>query len=376
MSHSKKEHLISFLVFALMCFFMFGWNNERQKVKPRFHDKPYSFEHTVYDGASWPKDLNDAEINEMRFHKGNLFLATEKGLVKLDFDRNLAVRYQLHSDMPFEWWRSMTVFENKVALSTLVANGSTGGTNAGTHVIDLDTLELNPLEKRITGQVFHNGALYQLSDKKLLVRNPKQGFAVVDTIELKEYVNKGCIYGTPLSTNGAVWVPTWGRATSSNTIYSATKGKCGLIRIPDDGDGVKVINKKSNAMSYHTTQSSFSDVKGLLLVHPTRTQSVSYFHEPDGLWQSKDYSSLAGTLSTNYFWVGYRGATGYSRSKSVSRRISVDSGLQENRFVSAIAVREFSPTEIEVWIAFYVKNYDGEGHYSVESSLEKHLVNL
>jgi len=371
MSQSKKEQLISFSVFALMCFFMFSGYGDKSKSKPRFHDKPYSFKETVYEGTAWPADLVDAEINEMRFYKDNLFLATEKGLVKLDFNRNQTIRYQLHSDMPFEWWRSMTVLDNKVACTTLVANASTGGTYAGSHVIDLDTLELTPLEKQAKGQVFHSGGLYQLSDKTLQVRDPQQRFSLIDTIELKEYVNKWCIFGTPLSTRNAVWVPTWMHANRS----SASKEKCGLIRISNDRDDIKVITQE-NARPYHAAQSSFSDIGGLLLLHPTKTQSVSYFHELDGSWKSAAYSSLAGTLSANHFWVAYRGVIGFSRNTSNSRPIRVNSEFRENRFVSAIAVRELSPSKFEVWVAYYVKTYGGEAYYSVESSLETHIVDL
>ncbi|MEM7360441.1 MAG: hypothetical protein AAF431_15195 [Pseudomonadota bacterium] len=375
MTESVKQKLVPLVVFAIVFFLMFGSRSDREHTKPRFHDKPYSFKKTVYPGAVWPKELSDAEINEMAFHQGDLYLATEKGLVRFDFDSDQAIRYQLHADMPFEWWRSMTISESKVVATTSVAQGSTGGTYAGSHVIDLDTLELRALERRITGQVFHKGRLYQLYKKKLLIREPTQDFVVTDSVELTDYVHKGCLTGAPLATNEAVWVPTWGRATSSGTLYSATSGECGLIKLPSEGEGVAVI-KKGEAMSYHTTQSSFSDDEGLLLLHPTKTRSVSYFHEPDQSWQRVDSSSLAGALSKNYFWLSYRGAIGYLRNSSASRRITVETEYLENRYVSAIAAREASPVNIEVWIAYRVKNYDGKGHYSVESTLEKHVVDL
>ncbi len=368
-----KGYIFGVLIVVSMNFY---WNSQDRTFKdPRFHDLPYVVKQTSHAGIDWPKELSSAMINDIRYYRDVLLLATNKGLVMIDIDHHKIRRFQIHSDMPFEWWRSMDVSDNKVVSTTLVSNGSTGGTYAGSHVFDLDTLIPMPLEREITGQIFHNNLLYQLSDKRLLVRDPLQGFSTVRTIDLEPLVHTGCIFGSPLSTGRAIWVPTWGRPTSSHTIYSATKGKCGLIRIPDSGEPIKIIKKGNNAMAYHTTQYSYSDSDGLLLVHPTRAQRVSYYGEANNQWRAIDSSALAGTLSENYFWVGYRGVTGYARNGPKNITIRVKTALRPNRFVSAIAVRESNEFKAEVWIAFYVKHYSGDG-YDIESSIERHIVDL
>ena len=312
-------------------------------------------EYTFYE---LPNDLDKAEIHEILFHKGAMWLGTDKGLVKI-VDQEVTT-YTQFSDWSFEWVRNLAVTPNGIATSVHVAHGNTGGEGANSHVFDVENETWHEIGPNVLDQEWHKGYLYQVN-KDLIRRDPKELWQ--DTVVVPAVCGRGASRIKMKVIENELWIV--GTGSQFGGWRSSGSIGCGATRfIPSSGKSFK----------YHTTDGLNHDYgwdldgddKGVYVSHSIKHNRLSHFDFERERWSEPRLRGAGNriSISSNGIWL--------ARGSPLAPLHRIDRGTNEGRLFSKISDNTYlSAIAIngkEVWVGAYEKKWTNST-YTITSRL-------
>ena len=258
-----------------------------------------------------PNGLDKAQIHEIVFHEGAMWLGTDRGLVKI-VDRDVTV-YRQFSDWPFEWVRNLAVTPYGIAVSVHVALGNTGGQRANSHLFGIEDETWREIGSNVLAQAWHGRHLYQASSR-LIRRDPKEDWhaTVVDPsicgrrpsdLKIKVASNELWIVGKGTVLEGS------GRRHISRSVG------CGVIR-HTPSTGRSLVYDTTHGVNNDYGWDLDGDEGEILVSHSVKHNKLSRFDIERGRWSTsrKGGSGNRLALSSDGVWL----ARGVAATSAVS----------------------------------------------------------
>ena len=183
-------------------------------------------------------DLQQAQIHSIAVDDGKLWIGSGRGLI--EFVENGASRvHRQFADAPFEWTRHVRLGNGVVAVDSMVANGSTGGHYAGSHLFDKETGEWHELGDNVLDHVWLDGTLWQRPARRMLTRVKQiNGAWHAEDVSLSSQL---CSEAQLAAVDGELWIAQQGTVRFSGGLRNRGSGSvkdvaCGVLRFnPETG---------------------------------------------------------------------------------------------------------------------------------------------
>jgi hypothetical protein len=304
-----------------------------------------------------PDGLDKAQIHDIVFHEGIMWLGTDKGLVKIE--NQTATIYRQFGDWPFEWVRDLVITPFGIAMQTHVAMGNTGGHNAGSHVFNAANETWHKVGGNMLAQSWLNGALYQVGST-LIRRIPSNSWN--KEIVLSSICGKGSSSLKMKAIDNELWITGEGKTLQTHVDNSYG---CGVTRY-DPVTGEVFNYTMQDGLTHDKGWDLGGDAKGVYISHSIKHNHMSYYDFGQQGWHSVATGGSGNRISVsdNAVWLAQ------GTPKSPLRRIDRQnlSGksyppISENEYISAIGVNGR-----EVWLGIYEKHWS-DSTYTITSKL-------
>ena len=320
---------------------------------------PTNFEQ--YRFFELPNGLDKAEIHDIDFHDGAMWLGTDGGLVKV-VDRDVTV-YRQFSDWPFEWVRNLAVTPYGIAASVHVARGNTGGRSANTHLFSAEDEEWREIGPNVLDQAWHEGHLYQVSSR-LVRRDPRDDWQ-------ESVVDDSICGGSPSSLKmkvieNEIWI------VGEGAVFEGAPRR--RIRVPIGCGVIRHTPSNGRSVVYDTTHGLNHDhgwdLDGgdgeVYVSHSVKHDRLSRFDIGLERWSALGTRGSGNRVfvSSDDIWL----ARGSPRRPMY--RIDRDTG--EGRFFSTISEGTYfsaiGTNDEEIWLGVYERHWS-DSTYSITSRL-------
>lgn len=309
-------------------------------------------DYTMY---SLPGDLSQANINDIVFATGAMWVGTEKGLLKINGDR--VTVYKQFSDWPFEWIKNVVVTPYRIAVNTLVAQHNYGGHYAGSYLFDIQKETWSRLGGNVMTQTWLDGYLYQASTKLLQRISLASG-------QKQDVLHGVCKYGVSSlvmrAINGEIWL-------AGDTLRQSNPG-CGVTRY-NPKTGKSVVYKTQDGVNDNTGVDIGGD-SAAVFVASSYSGHLSRFDQNTQVWRSL-YDGGTGThicVTPQAIWLGtLNPAHPLIRIDRSSHETTSLPAVSEKERISALGIHDR-----EIWFGTYVTNRLGQS-FTIQSRLGRYI---
>lgn len=311
----------------------------------------------VYTFFTLPNGLDKAQIHDIVFHRGAMWLGTDKGLVKIQ-DRQVTT-YRQFSAWPFEWIRDLVVTPYGIAVQTHVAMGNTGGQNAGSHIFNPEEETWQRVGDNVLAQAWIDGALYQ-AGSSLVRRKPSNSWKK-ETV-LPSLCGKGSSSLKMKPINDELWITGEGKTLVT---YVDNSFGCGVIRY-DPASGHSVTYKTQDGLNHDTGWDLDGDSSGVFVSHSIKHNHLSHYDFAQRKWRSIKTGGSGNRIAVTDGAVWLAQATPRRPLRRIDRQ-SLEGKtyppISDNEYISAIGV-----DGNKVWLGIYEKHWS-ESTYTITSRL-------
>lgn len=366
---------IGMLAFPLAAYWVLSgaWYGQRA-------DAEISIEHVAVPGRrvlKLPADQRHGDLVLYRFQapvsqsmvydieatEWGAWLGTGHGLIRFEPDHS-AIGYRAFDDAPGEWVRRLALRNDVIAVDIMVADGPTGGQDAGAHLFDADTESWHPLGDNVADQVWLDGDLWQRTLARSLIRWTRDGKGwVSQAVTLDTHQ---CSEASLAAIDDALWIAQQGTARGGlNFARTARAIPCGLLRY-DPASGSETGYSEQNGMPSGFARDVGGDANQVYVSHSIKHHRISQLDLATGEWRSMQAVGTGNRMAVSEaaVWLATPSAKHpLVRIDRLSHRRTDVSGIPEGYFVSAIDVIGES-----VWFGLHRKHWQGQT-YTVESML-------
>lgn len=381
---------------ALIAFFSLLSSNKGREIPPPPADlaqkestQEYDLGEPVEDKRisfyTLPGGLDEAQIHDIKFYDGAMWLGTDKGLLRIK-DKKIT-QFRQFSAWPFEWVKDLTFTPAGIVVQTYVAQGNTGGTPAGTNIFDPKTQHWKQLGRNALAQIWYDGALYQASSKlvKRMPENDWKADVIVQSICGKSPTSLSMIAAAQ-----NLWIV--GQGSTLRQHASSSIG-CGLTRYNPADNSTTVFHVKDGLLNEYGWDIAGDD-KAVYISHSIKDNTMSVYNikedklgayavggsgnhisvSPKTIWIAKATPSLplrridrGSGLARNFgaFSPPVEGQAMAEETKEITEGTAPTEQKkpEPNEYVSAIGL-----DGNQVWIGTYIKVWDGP-KYTIKSRL-------
>lgn len=306
-----------------------------------------------------PGELNKAEIHDIIFLDGSMWMGTDKGLVRIEGD-NVTV-YKQFSDWPFEWIKDLAVTPYGIAVQTYVASGNTGGHSAGSYVFDVNNEAWHPIGRNILAQAWLDGYLYQATSK-LIRRSPLQDW------KEEEVVHRICV-GRVASLKMRTIVDELWLTGDWTTTGGRSNDGCGVVRY-NPKTGKSLFYKTKDGLNHDMGWDLGGDSRDVYVTHSIKYAFVSRFEQDQQQWVSMKTAGTGNriTVTTQAIWLAAPVPTHplIRIDRNTGEKLALPP-LSDKEYVSAIGANGK-----EIWFGTYVKSWSGST-YTIRSRLGRYI---